>query len=96
MANKKHIPLEDLEIYRLGRKLSKLGWEIYSELSWQDKKIMGDQFITATDSFGANIVEGYRRYHYLDKYQNNHLKSYKISSILFIKQKIQYPNISVS
>jgi len=67
MANKKHIPLEDLEIYRLGRKLSKLGWEIYRELSWQDKKIMGDQFITATDSFGANIVEGYRRYHYLDK-----------------------------
>lgn len=29
---------------------------------------MGDQFITAADSFGANIVEGYGRYHNLDKW----------------------------
>jgi len=96
MEKGKHILLKDLEVYKLARELSRIGWKIYNNLIWQDKKIMGDQFIMATDSFGANIVEGYRRYHYLDKYQNNHLKSYKISSILFIKQKIQYPNISVS
>ena len=28
---------------------------------------MGDQFIRATDSVGANIAEGYFRFHYLDK-----------------------------
>lgn len=28
---------------------------------------MGDQFITATDSVGANIAEGYGRFHYADK-----------------------------
>lgn len=28
---------------------------------------MGDQFIESTDSVGANIAEGYKRYHYLDK-----------------------------
>jgi len=28
---------------------------------------MGDQFITATDSIGANIAEGYGRFHFLDK-----------------------------
>ena len=28
---------------------------------------MGDQFIEATDSIGANIAEGYSRFHYLDK-----------------------------
>ncbi len=28
---------------------------------------MGDQFISATDSVGANIAEGYGRFHYLDK-----------------------------
>lgn len=28
---------------------------------------MGDQFIEATDSYGANITKGYSRYHYLDK-----------------------------
>jgi four helix bundle protein len=47
--------------------LSRLGWNIYRGLDWQDKKIMGDQFISSADSVGANIVEGYKRYHYLDK-----------------------------
>ena len=28
---------------------------------------MGDQFIESTDSVGANIAEGYHRFHYLDK-----------------------------
>lgn len=28
---------------------------------------MGDQFIEATDSVGANIAEGYFRYHFLDR-----------------------------
>lgn len=64
---KKHILLKDLEVYKLARELSKIGWGIYNSLDWQTKKIMGDQFITATDSFGANIAEGYSRYHYLDK-----------------------------
>lgn len=41
--NKKHIQLEDLEVYKLSRELSKIGWEIYQNLTWQDKKIMGDQ-----------------------------------------------------
>jgi len=64
---KKYIPLKDLEVYQLAKELSKIGWRIYKDLDWQTKKIMGDQFITATDSFGANVAEGYSRYHYLDK-----------------------------
>jgi len=28
---------------------------------------MGDQFIESIDSVGANIAEGYGRYHYLEK-----------------------------
>lgn len=28
---------------------------------------MGDQFIRSVDSVGANIAEGYGRFHYLDK-----------------------------
>lgn len=64
---KKFILLKDLEVYKLARELSKIGWEIYQDLSWQDKKIIGDQFIEATDSVGANITEGYFRYHFLDK-----------------------------
>ncbi len=62
-----YIKLEDLEVYQLAKKASKLGWQIYEKLSWQEKKIIGDQFIESLDSIIANIAEGYGRYHYLDK-----------------------------
>lgn len=65
--NKSYIKLEDLEVYKLARELSRVGWEIYDSLDWQIKKINGDQFIESTDSVGANIAEGYGRFHYLDK-----------------------------
>lgn len=64
---KKYIQIKDLEVYKLARLLSKLAWEIYNPLDWQNKKVISDQFITATDSVGANIAEGYSRFHYLDK-----------------------------
>ena len=66
-SKKKYIVLKDLEVYRLARELSAMGWKIYDKLDWQDKKTMGDQFIQSTDSVGANIAEGYGRFHYLDK-----------------------------
>ena len=59
--------LNDLEVYKLARELSRIGWKIYQNLNWQTKKIMGDQFIEAVDSVGANIAEGYGRFHYLDR-----------------------------
>ena len=62
-----YIPLRDLEVYKLSRELSKIAWDIYKPLDWRDKKTVGDQFIRAIDSVGANIAEGYSRYHYLDK-----------------------------
>ncbi len=68
MENKKaYISLNNLEVYQLARELSRLGWKIYESLEWQIKKITGDQFIESTDSAGANIAEGYGRFHFLDK-----------------------------
>lgn len=67
MEIKKYIKLKDLEVYKLARELSKSAWEIYNSFNWQIKKIIGDQFIKSTDSVGANIAEGYGRFHYLDK-----------------------------
>ena len=64
---RKYILLNDLEVYKLARELSRIGWEIYQNLNWQTKKIMGDQFIESTNSVGANIAEGYGRFHYLDR-----------------------------
>ena len=63
----KHILLQDLEIYKLARELSRTGWDIYSDLDWQLRKITGDQFIESVDSVGANIAEGYKRFHYLER-----------------------------
>jgi len=67
MEKKIYIQAKDLQVYQLARQLSGLAWKVYDALSWQEKKTMGDQFITSTDSIGANIIEGYGRYHYLDK-----------------------------
>lgn len=62
-----YIPVHDLEVYKIARELSVFAWKIYAHLSWQDQKIIGNQFITSADSVGANVAEGYGRFHYLDK-----------------------------
>jgi four helix bundle protein len=62
-----YVKLNNLTIYQLSRDYSEEVWQIYSQLNWRDKKTMGDQFIRSVDSIGANIAEGYGRYHYLDK-----------------------------
>ena len=64
---KSFIPLKDLEIYQLARKLSSIAWRIYSRLSYQEKKVWGDQMLDSVVSVGANIAEGYGRFHYLEK-----------------------------
>ncbi len=63
----KYISIHDLEVYKLSRDLSRIGWGVYNSFNWHTQKIIGDQFIQSTDSVGANIAEGYGRFHYLDK-----------------------------
>ena len=67
MENKDYLTLDKLETYKLARQLSRIGWEIYQDLDWREKKINGDQFVESTDSVGANIAEGFGRFHFLDK-----------------------------
>ena len=64
MVNKS---LESLEVYNIARQLSRLGWNIYQNLPNYHKYHIGGQFIESTDSVGANIAEGFGRYHFLDK-----------------------------
>jgi len=64
---KDYLSLDKLEVYQLSRELSKIGWRIYGKLDWQEKRMAGDDFVESTDSVGANIAEGYGRFHYLDK-----------------------------
>jgi four helix bundle protein len=67
MENLNFIELKDLEVYQLSRKLSSEAWRIFCRMNFEDKKHIGDQFLRAVDSIGANIAEGYGRYYYLDK-----------------------------
>lgn len=79
METTKYIALKDLQVYQFARKLSSLAWDIYSNLNYEQKKIIGDQFIRSADSVGANIAEGYARYHYLEKVRFYHFSRGSLS-----------------
>jgi four helix bundle protein len=59
--------LEDLEIYRLAMDLGDEIW--FSVVAWDNlaKYSMGQQIIRSVDSIGANISEGFGRYHFKDR-----------------------------
>jgi four helix bundle protein len=58
--------LEDLEVYKIALEISRLAWEIYNEIPREHRFTQGNQFLEAADSVGANIAEGFGRYHYRD------------------------------
>jgi four helix bundle protein len=66
-GGKIYIQVKDLKVYQLARQLSVIAWNIYAKMSFEEKKVIGDQFVRSTDSIGANIAEGYSRFHYFDK-----------------------------
>jgi four helix bundle protein len=66
-ANKKFIPLQELEVYRMARRLSSMAWVIYQRLAFQQRKVWGDQMLESVDSVGANVAEGYARFHFSEK-----------------------------
>ncbi len=58
--------LEDLEIYQNSLEMSRMAWKIFNGLSRSMQFNIGDQFLRSVDSVGANIAEGFGRYHYKD------------------------------
>jgi four helix bundle protein len=56
--------LDNLEVYQLAIKISDFAWGIFNLLSKNFQIHIGNQFLDAADSIGANIAEGYGRYHY--------------------------------
>jgi len=66
-ANKKFIPLQELEVYRMARRLSSMAWVIYQRLAFQQRKVWGDQMLESVDSVGTNVAEGYARFHFSEK-----------------------------
>lgn len=64
---KTSLTIDNLEIFNLAKRLSEIVWKIYQILDWKVAKDSKEQFLDATDSVGANISEGYGRFHYLDR-----------------------------
>jgi four helix bundle protein len=60
------VELGKLEIYKLSIVLSEAVWKVYRELSIDLKYNIGNQMLRSVDSIGANIAEGYGRFHYKD------------------------------
>ena len=58
--------LKDFILYKESLVLSTLGWEIYLNLPLRLQIHPGSQFLRAIDSIGANIAEGFGRYHFKD------------------------------
>jgi len=56
--------LEELEVYQLAESFGDEIWFIVDEWDHFAKSTIGKRIVTAADSIGANIAEGYGRYHY--------------------------------
>lgn len=61
--------LEGLRIFQLAEELADRVWN--AVLPWEPfaKRTVGQQLVEAGDSVGANIAEGYGRFHYKDNRQ---------------------------
>ncbi|MFP4664846.1 MAG: four helix bundle protein [Bacteroidales bacterium] len=58
--------IEDLEVYQLAMKYAEEVYAIVIKWDSFNKYSLGQQWIDAADSIGANISEGFGRYHYKD------------------------------
>jgi four helix bundle protein len=56
--------LEDLQIYHLSMELSDKIWNLVQEWNTFSRDTVGKQLVRAADSVGANIAEGFGRYHF--------------------------------
>lgn len=56
--------IEDLEIYNLSEIFAHKIWSIIIGWDYFAKDTIGKQLVRSADSIGANIAEGFGRYHY--------------------------------
>ena len=58
--------LINLEVYKIALELSSKAWLIFQKIGKNLQFSIGNQFLNSTDSIGANIAEGFGRFHYKD------------------------------
>jgi len=78
MSNKS---FKDLNIWRKSRVLRKSIFEIVKKLPTEEKYRLSDQLIRCSRSVGANIAEGYGRYHFQENIQFCRMSRGSVSEI---------------
>lgn len=63
--------IDNLELYKDAESISDEAWIIFNSLSKNFQYHIGNQFLDAADSIGANIAEGYGRYHFRESINFN-------------------------
>jgi four helix bundle protein len=58
--------IDDLRVYQLSMQLAEKVWNIVIHWDAFSKYSIGKQYTEAVDSIGANISEGYGRFHFKD------------------------------
>src|SRR6516225_7993903 len=56
--------IEDIEIYNLSEEFADRIWFLVLKWDFFEKDTVGKQLVRSSDSIGANIAEGFGRYHY--------------------------------
>ncbi|MBJ6117576.1 four helix bundle protein [Pontibacter sp. BT310] len=67
MQEKKHLQLNDLDVYKVSFSLSNYVWSKVERWDYFAKQTVGIQYVTAIDSISANIAEGFGRHGKKDK-----------------------------
>jgi four helix bundle protein len=78
--------LEELEIYKLSLGIAEEIYSIISKWNYFDKDTIGKQLIRSIDTIGANISEGYGRYHFQE---NKHFCYFARGSLFESKTWLQ-------
>jgi four helix bundle protein len=66
---KKIKSFEDLEVYRLAEELGDQVWDIVIAWPAFAQNALGYQLVKAADSIGANLAEGFGRFHFAENRQ---------------------------
>lgn len=61
---KQPFKLDDLQVYIKAMKIGEWVWAVVKDWIFFEKNTIGKQLVRSADSIGANISEGYGRYHF--------------------------------
>ncbi|MBI5356552.1 four helix bundle protein [Candidatus Collierbacteria bacterium] len=66
-GKKTFFSIEDTGAHKLAHKAGEIVWSEVQKWPWLAKRTLGSQWIDATDSVSANLVEGFGRFHKKDR-----------------------------